>query len=231
MRLAPVARSPAPRLVLDGASAALVASGAAFRAALTPSDVSSIGLASSIFQGAWLLPLLLYAALEPSPRRFPMSISWTIRKGTPRLLHHSCWLGGWALFLATLVRSGDWIVAGFSMQMFATGAIAVILCPLGTGRDRVHWLAALAYIADHAVMFSILGTASVYVALFWSCFGLMAVCAAGEKAALAASATDGGGAAGSKSALLTTSEWGFMLGEYGLFVFFLVGMTSGLGLS
>ena len=49
VRLAPVARSPAPRLVLDGASAALVASGAAFRAALTPSDVSSIGLASSIF--------------------------------------------------------------------------------------------------------------------------------------------------------------------------------------
>ena len=36
-----------------------------------------------------------------------------------------------AVFLATLLASGDGLVAGFSAQMFATGAVAVILCPLG----------------------------------------------------------------------------------------------------
>ena len=188
----------------------------ALRAALTPADLAQIGLARNLFQASWAVPLACYFLVEPRPLRFPMSISWTIRRGLPRWVHHASWLAGWSIFAAALVRAGNAFVTTFSLQMFATGALTVILCPL-SGRklqDAIHWLSALIYMADHVVMFGLLGTRPAFVATFWACFAVMSVCTVVER-------RGEGGA-------LRAAEWGFMLGEYGLFIAFLSGMLSGL---
>ena len=194
----------------------------ALRAALTPADLASMGFARDLFQASWAVPLAIYAALEPRPRRFPMSISWTIRKGVPKLVHHILWLSGWALLAATLMRTGDVFVARFALQMFATGALTVIICPLSGRRvqDAIHWVSALVYMCDHVVMFGVLGTKPAFVSGFWACFAAMSVCTVAERRALAAGAP--------AQAQLRAAEWGFMLGEYGLFIVFLCGMLSGL---
>ena len=218
------------------------ADASAFRAALLPSDIATIALSRNLFHLSWLLPLGLYALFEPPgpTRLFPMSISWTIRKGLPRRLHNALWVAGWGLFLSVVLRatgglglglllggssgSGS-LVAIFILQMVVTGACATILCPLGSGRklqDTVHWCAALAYMVDHVFLFGLLRTPPSYVIGFWSCFALMA---AAQKyttpdATRVAMATSSAGS--------PVAEWAFMLGEYGLFIFFLNGMVRGL---
>ena len=121
------------------------------------------------------------------------------------------------------------------VQMFAFGAVAVIICPLsGTRRvqDAIHWFAALIYIAHHALLFSLLGTRPVYVRGFWTCFALMSGATTIERRAMredphgAESVASSTATASMRLALAARS--GFMLGEYGLFVAFLCGMTSGL---
>ena len=64
-----------------------------------------------------------------------MSISWTIRQGTPRLLNNALWAAGWSILLSTSIRStgGFGLVPRFIAQMFATGATTIV-CPLGSGR-------------------------------------------------------------------------------------------------
>jgi len=148
----------------------LAAQTAAFRSALAPADVATIELARNVFQASWIVPLGLYFALEPQPRRWPITISWTIRRGVPKLAHHACWISGWLLFVAAAWHAGDLLISAFIVSMFLTGALAIILCPIGQSplQDKVHWVASLIYMCDHAVVFSILGTPTAYVAGFWS---------------------------------------------------------------
>ena len=207
---------------------AVAAHGAAFKAALSPADLDQLLLARGCFHAAWLAPLALYTVLEPRPRLFPMSVSWTVRRGLPRVVHQACWVAGWALFVGTAVRStGRSFVSGFAAQMFATGAVATIACPLGSGRrlqDAVHWFAALLYITDHTVLFGLLSMPRRFVAGFWACFGLMAASQpATTPDAARQEARRRGTAAESRVA-----EACFMLGEYGLFVTFICGMLAGL---
>ena len=136
-------------------------------------------------------------------------------------MHHALWIAGWTLLSSTFVRVGIPFVSTFTLQMFATGALTVIVCPLSGRRvqDTIHWIAALIYMLDHVVMFRLLGTRFAYVLGFWACFAAMSVCTAVETR---------GAAAGAAPAVVKGAEWGFMLGEYGLFIFFLCGMLSGL---
>ena len=158
-----------PRTALPSLSG-LAAKTAAFRTALAPADISRIKLARDVFQCSWLLPLGLYFLLEPPPRRWPITISWTIRKGLPKLAHHTCWLAGWLLFVTAARHAGDALISAFMLSMFLTGALAIILCPIGQSplQDKIHWVASLLYMADHAIVFGILGTPTIYVAGFWS---------------------------------------------------------------
>ena len=206
----------------------LIDRGTAFRAALDPADVSQLVVAQTLFHGSWLLPLILYAALEPRPRLLPMSISWTIRRGIPRLVHHCCYVAGWLLLLATCRRAvgNDGLVTYFALQMFATGVFASIVCPLGSGRrvqDAVHWLAAFIYIADHVFLFAFLGVQGHFVTAFWTCLCLMAVSAPGTSSDAARAAAGDGIRVEN-----TLAEWTFMLSEYGLFVTSTCGMLSGI---
>jgi hypothetical protein len=166
LRAAPKPRNPG-RLQLtafpgpiSGAFAHFAQNAVAFRDLLTPEDVVQITRARNIFHGSWLLPLILYTLFEPPKTRlFPMSISWTIRRGRPRLINNALWATGWALFLSVVVRVTGGVrnsIALFVIQMIATGACATILCPLGSGsiwKDAIHWLAALAYMVDHVFLF------------------------------------------------------------------------------
>ena len=237
-------RSTASCILLASPFAGLSAQGAAFRAALGPTEIAQVALARNLFHASWAVPLVLYI-FSKRPRLFPMSISWTIRQGTPRLLNNALWAAGWSIFLSTSIRStgGFGLVPRFIAQMFATGAIATIVCPLGSGRrvqDAVHWLAALVYMVDHVVMFGVLDMQHGFRRAFCACFALMAVCQLASKPdserLLARNAKGGGdrdqdsarGASGPASGENAAAEWGFMLGEYGLFVSFLCGMLSGL---
>ena len=140
------------------------------------------------------------------------------------------------------------LVSVFLVQMFVVGVLSVILCPVGQSalQDKVHWWSSLLYMANHVPIFGILGTAPHFVAGFWASFALMGASYALEKsversASAAADAPTGERglpaawdlAAGSASATPSAAAeaaaaYGFMAGEYGLFIFFLCGMTSGL---
>ena len=136
-------------------------------------------------------------------------------------MHHALWLTGWTLLAGTLMRAGNGFVSGFALQMFTTGVVAVVLCPLSGRRvqDTVHWVSALIYMIDHVVMLALLGTTKPFVRGFWGCFATMSLCSQLEKRARANDAAQG---------FVRAAEYGFMLGEYGLFIFFLSGMLSGL---
>jgi hypothetical protein len=207
-----------------------------FRAVLSPAEIAQMAIARNLFHASWAVPLILYALTEKRPRLFPMSISWTIRRGVPRLLNNALWTAGWTILLATVIQAtgGFGAIPRFVAQMFATGALATILCPLGSGKrlqDAVHWVAALVYMVDHVVMFGVLGMKRGFLAAFLACFALMAACQPAtkpdaERVLARQSGEDGSNhrARGENEA----AEWGFMVGEYGLFVSFLCGMLSGV---
>lgn len=237
--LAAFASSRAAHCSMLAPIAGLSAQGAAFRAALVPADIARLALARNLFHASWAIPLVLHAFSE-RPRLFPMSISWTIRRGTARLLNNVSWVAGWSILLWTSIQStgGFGPIPQFVSQMFATGALATILCPLGSGRrlqDAVHWLAALVYMVDHLVMFGILGVQRSFLHAFCACFALMAVCQGATKpdaervrARMHSRTSDDGDGRGRVAGESAAAEWGFMMGEYGLFVSFLGGMLSGL---
>jgi hypothetical protein len=213
----------------------LSAQGAAFRSVLSASEISQMALARNLFHASWAVPLILYALTERRPRLFPMSISWTIRRGVPRLINAALWIAGWTILLSTVIQStgGFFAVSQFVAQMFATGALATLFCPLGSGRklqDAVHWVAALVYMVDHVVMFGVLGMKRGFLAAFLACFALMAVCQPTTKpdAERVLARQSGGGGSGRAPGENEAAEWGFMLGEYGLFASFLCGMLSGV---
>ena len=109
------------------------ADASAFRAALLPSDIATIALSRNLFHLSWLLPLGLYALFEPPgpTRLFPMSISWTIRKGLPRRLHNALWVAGWGLFLSVVLRAtgglGFGLLLGGSSGSLSLVAIFILL--------------------------------------------------------------------------------------------------------
>ena len=133
--------------------------------------------------------------------------------------------------MATVSAAGVPLVTGFCAQMFCAGAIAVILCPLtGTNplQDSIHWVAALVYIADHAALFSLLGTRAPFVVGFWASFVLMSISTAVERRLSPVVEAASGSPIPSERRLFDAAQYGFMLGEYGLFICFLNGMVSGL---
>ena len=123
-------------------------------------------------------------------------------------------------------------------------------------QDAVHWLAALAYMIDHIFLFGVLRTPARYIYGFWTCFALMVAAQPStvpdarrvelrkRRRSLTVGAPDdprresesGGDRMEPTDDWIATdsanengpAEWVFMLGEYGLFVFFLNGMVSGL---
>eukprot|EP00966_Prymnesium_polylepis_P141967 3278415-Prymnesium_polylepis.1 len=147
-----------------------------------------------------------------------------------------------------LVRVGSLAVGAFASQMFVTGVVAVILCPVGRSArlDQIHVAASAAYILDHFVLLSLLGIAMPYAAGF-------VLGGAGLFASLAAKERHMRDEARARNAEVESrrrqdverinfamderfyasrrrfrAQLGVMIFENGLFVAFVCGMASGL---
>lgn len=130
-----------------------------WQAGLRRPDVDAIRSAKHLFLLSFFIPPLAYYTkgipfFEDSDQKFPATISWTIRRGLPKYLHHLFWINGWVLMLRMLVRrffaarsqsakKAAWKVLVFGLQMFCTGVVSIVLYPVGQNNgqnDRVHFI-------------------------------------------------------------------------------------------
>jgi hypothetical protein len=114
---------------------------------------AGLQIAQIFFLSTFVLPTLVYYSVDPSSdRRFPATISWTIRRGAAKVIHHLLWLAGWACVIYALRRGGEtqgWVI--FAVFMVAVGIVAVVLSPIGCSErmDAIHYAASAAYTLLH----------------------------------------------------------------------------------
>ena len=229
--------------------ASLSAAGRHFRQSLTARDVQTVLFARNSFQLSTVLPLLLYhlKLSEPNPK-FPCTISHSIRQGVPKVAANAFWLVGWAAMLSVFVRRGGPLGRWFAIQMFATGVITTMVCPVGVSEnsDTIHFVTAGLYMIDHHILFDFLNTRFPYRFGFYASFLIFAwsimrhkklhktvgilpaesphwtsheeYCKQLEQAGLTAG----------QRRELAMLDYAIMAFEYGLFVSFVSGMGSGL---
>lgn len=222
--------------------------GRQFRQSLTQRDIRTIIFARNSFHISTIFPLLLYhlRTSEPNPK-FPATISHSIRKGVPKLAANLFWLVGWGAMLSVFVRRGG-IGRYFAMQMFVTGVVTTMVCPLGKGElsDKIHFVTAGLYMVDHHILFDFLNTASLYRRGFYVSFILFAWSIMRQKKIHAAAKVPPAEStrwdsqeeyrrqlelAGLTPRLrleLVILDYAVMAFEYGLFVSFVSGMGTGL---
>jgi hypothetical protein len=184
--------------------------------------------------------------------KFPASISWMTRKGAPRLATLILWNLGWGAMARAFLMDGeitamshvDWMRALFMLQMYGSGFVAVVLTPMQGpdvamgSADELHAYAAMIYVANHVVANQYVlgvGVTSVYG------FGYIATAAACGLCQFLRKDKDRfsrllylrmGRVVGALQLRFTAFTWlielCFMITEHGLFLIFLVGMTSAL---
>lgn len=151
-------------------------SAAAFVGNLRHGDVGAIRRARRIFVASTFLNLALYySPLSPDPvetRKFPCTISWTIRKGLTKWANVVVWSAGWWQMLKTFARRGDLTARLFSAQMYMVGLVVCFFAPVGQGplRDRIHTVCAGLYFVYHCILFEYMQTAAVFRAGFYASF-------------------------------------------------------------
>ena len=100
---------------------------------------AGLQIAQIFFLSTFVLPTLVYYSVDPSSdRRFPATISWTIRRGAAKVIHHLLWLAGWACVIYALRRGGEtqgWVI-------FAVFMVAERM-------DAIHYAASAAYTLLH----------------------------------------------------------------------------------
>ena len=144
----------------------LAAQGVEFQRLLRPRDVADIIRARNLFQLSSLVPFVLYyLRTSESDTKFPATISFTIRKGPPKVAFAVLWAMGWSIMFRVFRRVG--VGSLFGAQMFLTGVLSTLVCSLGQntlGRltDSVHFFSAALYMVDHHVLFGFLNTKRKY---------------------------------------------------------------------
>ena len=120
--------------------------------------------------------LLLYHLVDPDAV-FPATISFSIRRGAPRYLHHALWLGGWCATTLAVRRAGSATDVAFCCQMVVTGMVVVIFAPVGRGvkTDMVHTASAALYIFDHHYLLRLLSVPLEYCVGYYASFALFAL--------------------------------------------------------
>lgn len=230
----------------------------AFHRLLTADNVASLRLARNLFHASMWVPCALYYGLPFLPKawarlavdqtpKFPATISFTIRKGVTKLVQHTLWACGWLVMLKTVLmdaRGATTRARVFLAQMFATGVVSVVLCPLGLSRttDAIHFATAGLYMADHEIMCGlyrvparfIIGFRAGLVGLFASLLLLRGT----ERAERLPHSEQGHdddreaalvGKPRRVRAQVHLADTAVMVCEYGLFISFISGMTAGLG--
>jgi hypothetical protein len=130
----------------------------------------------------------------------------------------------------------------FAIQMVITGVVSVVLAPCGhtQTKDNIHYFTACLYMLDHIIMFFYWKIPKIYLVLFIFSFGIFSaamVAKAKLKATVGLSWSPGVSAdviATKTSKLDVASQkqlWRLdlleMFCEFGLFVFFVMGMYAG----
>eukprot|EP00658_Telonema_sp_P-2_P060780 TRINITY_DN49601_c0_g1_i2.p1 TRINITY_DN49601_c0_g1~~TRINITY_DN49601_c0_g1_i2.p1 ORF type:complete len:241 (+),score=53.93 TRINITY_DN49601_c0_g1_i2:50-724(+) len=195
------------------------------------------------FHASQFLPLVLYyLGSSERPTKFPATISFTIRKGLPKWIHHLIWLRGWAHFYAILRRRGSASLRAFCLQMVATGVVCTFICAIGQSEkmDKVHFLTAGLYMLDHILLIDLIGVDWRFRLAFYASFGTMVVALRQKKRIEKQAALPSEGDVGNvelerlRSTRLDTQAhrdmWWYelivMVCENGLFSAFVSGMTS-----
>lgn len=147
-----------------------------FLGRLRGSDLAAIRRARRIFVSATFLNLALYYSPlspdSPSKRKFPCTISWTIRKGFTKWANLVVWSAGWWHMLKTFALRGDLVARVFAAQMYAVGLVVCFIAPVGQGpvSDKIHALGAGLYFVYHCVLFEYMRTATAFRAGFYASF-------------------------------------------------------------
>ena len=174
--------------------------------------------------------------------KFPCSISWMTRRGLPRLNCLILWNVGWYFLVRAVAADETLGRLIFTLQMYATGFVTVVLTPMmGSdvamgSADALHCYSAMLYVLDHwfanELLLSVPLT-SAYGAGFAvtaSLCGVFQFLRADDD--LMAKRVHARGWAGGHSVSFDrfkrTLEVGFMLTENLLFFIFLFGMSSAL---
>ena len=202
------------------------------------------------FYATFVVPTLIYycapAWLRPDPSpRFPATISYTIRRGLPKWVHHTIWLGGWHCVLGAHAGPARPLGRAFLCQMVATGVVATVLAPCGhtVPLDALHYLGAFFYMVDHIALlrywrmplWSAAGFAASFLAFavatrakkgFKHRNGLALPVNACPKAIEVAAAEKLGPPSAPLRARLWQLEAAEMTAEFGLFLFFVAGMDG-----
>ena len=131
-------------------------------------DAQAMFVSKGLWHLSTVLPLLWYLAgmVDKTPR-FPATISWTVRKGSGSVLFHAFWVAGWLNFLRPLLRHEACrgaVPLGASLQMWATGIVAISLSPVGVSDavDTRHHVTSAKYMVDHIAMCAIFGVGGLY---------------------------------------------------------------------
>ena len=200
--------------------------------------------AKRLFVLSSVLPPFFYYG-GTGTKKFPATISFTIRKGVPRFVHHALWIAGWYKMSKVVRGAGNRMTKLFALQMFATGITSVVLCPLGKSetRNRIHAITAAMYMLDHFVLFDLFKTPRkfryAFVASFlFFCYFLKRVKEFNKKHRLAAEGDDDSDVARRQNQIhsldkthrnsLFISELFVMIFENSMFLSFTGGMTIGL---
>ena len=153
-----------------------LAAGEEFRGSLSDADGRLVSLAKDLFLISLFAPLILYYVAGPDAGipRFPVTISWTIRKGPPKWIQHAVWLSGWAVLLFLHFKTGDAVGFTFALQFVFVGIQALVVHPVGVNWrvSKVHHQASAVYILDHIAFLSYYNVQPLYRRVFW--FSLVA---------------------------------------------------------
>lgn len=214
----------------------LAASGACFRARLTEDDIADVRRARAIFLSSSAVSwMLYYGRISEARPKFPATISWTIRRGTPRYVSLALWLAGWRLMLKVFWAAAGHATKVYALQMFSTGLLMQVAFPLGESKlkDGVHAVLAGLYMLDHHALFYYVNTPRPFRAVFYGSFGLMLAAMSERRRRFGL--TDEGEVEGLMRRLgrrdrrtLLLLELAIMLFENALFLGFVTGMTAGL---
>ena len=167
--------------------------GEMFRKNLSHQDRKDISYAKYLFHTSSILAILLYYSnvhqeidekyyctfrtrrecYSNNMKKFPASISYTIRRGVPQRVHFMVWMTGWYYMLRAIRNAGSNKLRQFSKYMLSTGIFSITFCRLGQNSkliDGLHFGSAGIYMIQHVVLLQVLNTHPYYKKLFYKSF-------------------------------------------------------------
>lgn len=229
------------QLLLPAASATELLS---FSGSLSVAQARRVSVAQWCFYATLIVPPLLYfGGATEWPAKFPCTVSYTIREGSPKWAQHFFWAVGWIILGQIIFEQKNRAAAVFALQMVATGFLSIVMFPMGHGLliTSLHVLTAGPYMLDQILLLELLGAPRKYIKGFVYCFMIASTSfwivmliqmAAGTNFESMVTTVEGWQERSAMSVIarytLFVVELLLMVFENGLFAVTLMGMTPGL---